>query len=69
MTDINENDVRQMHWDLGEWEEALTINVGSAYGCRVCGNLVMVTKGGVGVLQLTCCGEAMSRLGSAAKGQ
>ena len=46
-------------WDLEEWEEALTIKVGSAHVCRECGNVVMVTKGGVGVLDLKCCGKAM----------
>ncbi len=46
-------------WDLGDWEQALTIHVGSAYACRVCGNLVMVTRGGTGVLDLNCCGKPM----------
>jgi|GEM_PF-2333280 len=46
-------------WDIEEWEEALTIKVGSAHVCRECGNVVMVTKGGVGVLDLKCCGKVM----------
>ena len=50
-------------WNLGEWEEALTINVGTAYACRKCGNLLMVTKGGVGVLDLTCCDQPMQKVG------
>jgi hypothetical protein len=48
-------------WDLGEWERVLTIHVGTVYACRVCENLVMVSKGGVGVMQLMCCGKAMVR--------
>ena len=46
-------------WNLGAWEEALTIHVGTSYACRVCGNLVMVTRGGTGVLDLNCCGRPM----------
>ncbi|OGV59297.1 MAG: hypothetical protein A2498_06000 [Lentisphaerae bacterium RIFOXYC12_FULL_60_16] len=46
-------------WDLEEWEHALTIRVGTAYACRQCGNLIMVTRGGVGVLDLVCCGKPM----------
>jgi desulfoferrodoxin-like iron-binding protein len=49
-------------WSLGEWEEALTIHVGTAYVCRVCGNVVMVTRGGVGVMQLACCGQPMEEV-------
>jgi len=46
-------------WNIEEWEGALTIDVGTSYVCRECGNLVMVTKGGVGVLDLICCGKPM----------
>ena len=49
-------------WDLKEWEKTLTIHVGTAYGCRTCGNLVMVTRGGVGVMELICCGKPMTKL-------
>lgn len=49
-------------WDLGNWEEALTIKVGSAHVCRTCGNIVMVTRGGVGVMKLTCCGMTMEQV-------
>lgn len=49
-------------WDLGDWEEALTIHVGTAYACRICGNLVMVTRGGTGVLDLNCCGQSMEQI-------
>lgn len=46
-------------WNLGDWEAALTIQVGTAYACRQCSNLVMVTRGGVGTLDLKCCGAPM----------
>jgi hypothetical protein len=46
-------------YGLEDWEEALTIEVGTAYACRGCQNLVMVTKGGIGVMELTCCGRPM----------
>ena len=49
-------------WNLGEWEDALTINVGTVHACRACGNLVMVTKGGVGVMELICCGKPMEKV-------
>jgi len=49
-------------WSLGDWEKQLTIRVGTAYVCRQCGNLVMVTRGGVGVMQLGCCGEPMEQV-------
>jgi hypothetical protein len=48
--------------DLEEWEQALSIQVGSAYVCRTCGNVVMVTRGGVGVMELICCGVLMEKL-------
>ena len=50
-------------WGLGDWESALTIRVGEAYACRECENLVMVTRGGVGIMQLRCCGRPMERVG------
>ena len=49
-------------WDLGEWEDVLTIHVGTAYACRECGNLVMVTKGGIGIMELVCCGLPMEKI-------
>jgi hypothetical protein len=52
----------QPEWALNEWEQALTIHVGTAYVCRQCDNLVMVTKGGTGVMEMTCCGKPMERL-------
>ena len=49
-------------WTLDDWTSALTLRVGQAYACRACGNLVMVTKGGVGVLDLECCGKPMEEV-------
>ena len=51
----------QPGWDLNEWEAAFTLRVGTTYVCRTCGNVVMVSKGGVGVLDLVCCGKPMER--------
>jgi len=52
----------EAQWELAEWERRLTIHVGEAYVCRQCENLVMVTKGGVGVMELICCGKPMERV-------
>lgn len=60
MTDVN--DVMAMGWDLGDWENSLTIDVGSVYCCRKCNNIAMVTKGGLGVLQLGCCDQPMEKV-------
>jgi len=49
-------------WTLGDWEQALTLRVGQAFACRECGNLVMITKGGIGVLDLKCCGQPMEEV-------
>ena len=48
-------------WQLGEWEKVLTIHVGTTYVCRQCENIAMVTKGGLGVMQLMCCGRPMEK--------
>jgi len=48
--------------DLEDWEQALSIQVGSAHVCRTCGNVVMVTRGGVGVMELVCCGVLMETI-------
>lgn len=48
--------------ELDDWEEALTLRVGTAYACRECGNLAMLVKGGVGVLDLKCCGKPMEEV-------
>jgi desulfoferrodoxin-like iron-binding protein len=50
-------------WELGEWEKVLTIHVGAAYVCRACGNVAMVTRGGVGIMELICCGQPMDKAG------
>ena len=42
-------------WTVDQWEQAWTIHVGKTYCCSVCGNMIMVTKGGVGVLEPSCC--------------
>ena len=56
-------------WNLGDWEDALTIDVGDVYVCRQCQNIVMVSKGGVGVMELVCCGRQMEGITrSAGKG-
>ena len=49
-------------YNLEDWERALTIHVGTAYACRECENLVMVTRGGVGVMELNCCGRPMEKI-------
>ena len=49
-------------WDAEQWRRAWTIRVGVAYGCRVCGSMVMVSKGGVGVLEPVCCGRSMDEV-------
>ena len=49
-------------WELEQWEKALTIQVGTAWVCRECDNLVMVTRGGTGVMELKCCGQPMERV-------
>jgi desulfoferrodoxin-like iron-binding protein len=53
-------------YDLGQWEAALTIHVGEGYVCRTCGQVVMVTHGGVGSMELVCCGRSMQKLSPAA---
>jgi len=58
------SEARSPEWDLGEWSKALTIHVGITYACHECGNLVMVTKGGVGVMDMVCCGKQMEKLDS-----
>jgi len=60
MTEYNEFDAQ--NWDLAEWENVLSIHVGTAYGCRACGNLVMITRGGTGILDLRCCGKPMEKM-------
>ena len=49
-------------WDLAQWQKALTIHVGATYVCSKCENLAMVTRGGVGVMELVCCGQPMDKI-------
>ena len=56
-------------WDLDTWKAALSIDVGAAYACHKCGNLVMVTRGGVGVMELRCCGGLMEKIERCAEGE
>lgn len=56
-------------WGLDEWEEALTIHVGASFVCRACGNVVMVTRGGVGIMELICCGKPMQQRTAPAGGE
>ena len=49
-------------WNTGDWEKVLSIHVGTAHICRACQNLVMVTKGGLGVMELICCGRPMEKV-------
>jgi hypothetical protein len=56
-------------WNLDEWEQALNISVGTAYACRECGNVVMVTRGGVGVMELICCGANMPKIEAGARSE
>jgi desulfoferrodoxin-like iron-binding protein len=65
---MSHNDDAVPDWDMEEWESALTINVGTAYRCHLCGNIVMVTRGGVGVMELICCGVPMERIETGAPG-
>jgi len=51
-------------WGLEDWEKTLNINVGVAFACRACGNLAMAVRGGVGVLEMNCCGKPMERVNS-----
>lgn len=53
-------------WSVTEWEQAWTIKVGRAYVCDECGTMVMVTKGGVGVLEPRCCDRPMKAVDTAA---
>lgn len=56
---VEERDFTSGEWTVEEWTKAWTIRVGKAYSCSVCGTMVMVTKGGVGVMEPRCCGNDM----------
>ena len=38
-------------WTVDQWLKAYNISVGTVYRCEKCGAMIMVTKGGVGVLE------------------
>jgi hypothetical protein len=46
-------------WTQEEWRRHWNISVGAAYACEKCGNMIMITKGGVGTLEPYCCDELM----------
>jgi hypothetical protein len=46
-------------WSVEQWQKAWTVHVGRAYACDECGTMIMVTKGGTGVLEPQCCGKPM----------
>jgi hypothetical protein len=50
-------------WTQEEWEREWRIEVGTAYACKKCGNVVMITKGGVGTLEPYCCEQLMQPIG------
>jgi hypothetical protein len=52
-------DYTTSEWSREEWERAWKLSVGAAYGCGKCGSVIMITKGGVGTLEPSCCGEPM----------
>ncbi|MBI5286117.1 MAG: hypothetical protein HY878_00815 [Deltaproteobacteria bacterium] len=54
-----EKDFASGEWTVEEWTREWTIRVGKAYSCPVCGTMVMVTKGGIGVIEPRCCGQDM----------
>ncbi|MDD5090420.1 MAG: hypothetical protein PHQ23_05835 [Candidatus Wallbacteria bacterium] len=47
-------------WDFDEWEKAWSISVGEVYTCSECRNMLIVSKGGTGSLDLKCCGKPMT---------
>ena len=46
-------------WSSEDWQQAWHIGVGKAYKCSVCGNMVMVVRGGTGTLEPRCHDHAM----------
>ncbi|HHL39389.1 MAG TPA: hypothetical protein ENJ37_02675 [Deltaproteobacteria bacterium] len=55
-------------WRREEWMEEWSINMGNAFVCNECGAVVMVTRGGIGMLEPRCCDRAMAPLKTAAGG-
>ena len=62
-------DLSYYEYDADEWEKALTLNVGTSYICRSCGHLVMVTKGGIGKMEHSCCGKPMEKVECTSEGE
>lgn len=56
---MSEDDFSQAEWTVDEWTEEWSIEVGKAYACDKCGSMVMVVKGGIGVLEPKCCETEM----------
>ncbi len=56
----NGDDYTTSEWTHEEWERAWNIKVGTAHACEKCGNMIMITKGGIGTLEPYCCGELMT---------
>jgi len=46
-------------WTADDWARAWRIEVGQAYRCRECANMIMVVKGGTGTLAPRCHGKPM----------
>ncbi len=57
-----DRDYTTSEWTHEEWEQGWHLNVGSAYACSKCGNMIMITKGGVGTLEPYCCEQLMKPL-------
>lgn len=52
-------DIIGSEWSADEWTQKWTIHVGKAYRCSACGAIVMVTKGGLGLMEPKCCNKDM----------
>ena len=59
---MSDDQFTNWEWSVDEWTSEWTIRVGSAYACSTCGSMLMVTKGGVGVLEPKCCGAEMKQV-------
>lgn len=61
--DLQSEDYTTSEWTQDEWERAWNIKVGTAYTCEKCGNMIMITKGGIGTLEPYCCDQLMKPSG------
>ena len=50
-------------WNADDWQSAWSINVGKTYKCSVCGNLIIVVRGGTGTLEPRCHDKMMESVG------